>query len=711
MATIQSELIQARLEVGRAALQRWIERASAREQSAEQIRKHGPGAGDTPAQRERFSIRESLRFTERTIGGTWDPVRFAPSQKAREIARPVARLVTMPGDDVLPEGFATGFLISPRLLMTNHHVFPSRRAAVGSGANFLHEDTERGTNVGVFFALDPELFYFSDPILDVAVVAVQPKGTRGEQLDEFGYIRLIESTGKILKGKPIHIIQHPHGGTRQYAVKNNSLVDILEKGFLHYETDTAPGTSGSPAFNEHWELVGLHHCGIPKIENGDIMTIDDTPWDRENEDDVCWLANEGSRVSFIVGALRAAPVGEAERPLLQEFLNLTNESPQSVTVPLTPTAQPESLPFTPPAMSHNVFNISGNITINIASAPSAGVVPAAVVAAPALAAAIEIALEKKQLFDPHYAKREGYDANFLGVEIPFPTVADDRAEEIYNVGQYKKFRKSSRLVPKMPKLTAADANAPLVLHYYNYSLVFNRQYRMAAWTASNADYREEMRSDPRPRKEFGGEDWKPDPRVPVEFQLIDADIYQPATNLDRGHLVRREDNSWGAPGDETAFANADSYHWTNCTPQHELFNQERPKGEEYLGRKGIWGAFEAELEKQVQLGGGQMTIFAGPVLDQNCPKRDFGRGEVCYPTLFWKIIIVPESVADGSKLKAYGFTFDQTQAITEFGLGFEEALVLTKFKKNKKSVAAIETLTGLIFADVIREADQHKNSP
>jgi endonuclease G, mitochondrial len=708
MGQIQSELIQARLKIAQAALRRWLERTPERKESEKQIRREGPGAGDTAEQREKFRLRESLRLTERTIGGIWDPVRFAPSEKAREIARPVARLVTLPGDDVVPEGFATGFLVSPRLLMTNHHVFPSRRSAASSAANFLHEDSERGTNVGVFFPLDPELFYFSDPLLDFALVAVQPKGTRGERLDEFGYIRLIESTGKILKGKPIHIIQHPHGGTRQYAVQNNSLVDILEQGFIHYETDTAPGTSGSPAFNEHWELVGLHHCGIPKIENGKIITNDGGPWnsESESEDDICWLANEGSRVSFIVGALRAAAVPEAERPFLKEVLNLTTDSLQSGQA--TTAAQLEALPFAQPAMSNNVFNITGTITINLASAPPAAVTPAAAVTAPAIVAAVEVALEKKQMFDPHYASREGYDPNFLGIEIPVPTIAQ-RKDEVYSVGHYKDFRQSNRLVPKIPDLDAADAAAPLVLHYYYYSLVFNRKYRMAAWTASNADYREEMRSDPRPRKEFGGEDWKPDPRVPIELQLTDADIYGPATNLDRGHLVRREDNSWGAPGDETAFANADTYHWTNCTPQHELFNQERPKGEEYRGRIGIWGAFEGELEKQIRQSGGQMTIFAGPVLDENCPVKDFGKGEVCYPTRFWKIILAPESVAHQSTLQAYGFIFDQSEALNEFGVGFEEALVLTKFQKNKASIATIEGLTGLTFAEVIREADQHKN--
>ncbi len=40
-------------------------------------------------------------------------------------------------------------------------------------------------------------------------------------------------------------------------------------------TDTAPGSSGSPVFNDQWEVVALHHMGVPKRnEHGDLLTLE-----------------------------------------------------------------------------------------------------------------------------------------------------------------------------------------------------------------------------------------------------------------------------------------------------------------------------------------------------------------------------------------------------------------------------------------------------
>lgn len=718
MASLPTEMLRARLAISRAAVRRWQERTAARESAGAAIRSNGPGAGDSPDQVAKYNARETLRFTERMIGRSWDATPFAPSERAREVARPVARLVTLPGEGYLPEGFATGFLVTPRLLLTNHHVFPRSGSAVNCGANFLFEETERGTSSGVYFALDPQTFYFSDAVLDFALVAVSPKGTQGESIQDFGTIPLIASTGKILKGKPINIIQHPNGGQRQYAVKNNSLVDILDEGFIHYETDTAPGTSGAPAFNEHWELVGLHHCGIPAIANGVPIKEDGTPWDSENEseDKIRWLANEGSRVSFIVDQLSNAKAVEGERALLEELLAQTRsrQVADESTIPSIgspPGTFGTEIPISPSrTMSNVIFNISGPVTIHITSSPvkEFPVVKAAVDAGKPESALVTVkAVEVKQTFDPHYSDRIGYDPEFLGITVAAPRVKGSRKGEIYNVGDYKQFAATSRLVPKIAT-DGLDGLEPITLDYYHYSLVFNKTYRMAMWTASNADYREEMRQDPRNRGEFGGEDWRSDPRVPNALQLLNNDIYGPATNLDRGHLVRREDSCWGAPGEETAFSNADTYHWTNCTPQHELFNQEHPKGAEYKGLVGIWGLFEGDLQEEISSGGGQVTLFSGPILSDECPTKDFGRGPVRYPLRFWKVAVIAESSGDNPKLKAYGFILDQSDAIKEFGLGWDEALVLAKFKGMREKLSVIEGLAGIEFDPVLLAADQKK---
>lgn len=56
----------------------------------------------------------------------------------------MARIVDTVSANFESQGFATGFLVAPDLLMTNWHVFPTRGNAQGCGANFLYEQSERG---------------------------------------------------------------------------------------------------------------------------------------------------------------------------------------------------------------------------------------------------------------------------------------------------------------------------------------------------------------------------------------------------------------------------------------------------------------------------------------------------------------------------------------------------------------------------------------
>ena len=74
--------------------------------------------------------------------------------------------------------------------------------------------------------------------LDYAVVGVSATGLNGEPLSQFQFLPLIAAKGKILKGDPVNIIQHPEGRPKQYATVNNHLLDLRDDGFLLYTTDT-----------------------------------------------------------------------------------------------------------------------------------------------------------------------------------------------------------------------------------------------------------------------------------------------------------------------------------------------------------------------------------------------------------------------------------------------------------------------------------------
>ncbi len=61
----------------------------------------------------------------------------------------------------------------------------------------------------------------------------------------------------------IHILQHPEGKTMQVAFSHNGITGIYASdGLLQYVSNTALGSSGSPCFNDRWELVALHHAQV-----------------------------------------------------------------------------------------------------------------------------------------------------------------------------------------------------------------------------------------------------------------------------------------------------------------------------------------------------------------------------------------------------------------------------------------------------------------
>jgi endonuclease G, mitochondrial len=126
------------------------------------------------------------------------------------------------------------------------------------------------------------------------------------------------------------------GRLKEIVVRNNATLVLLDD-FLHYATDTEPGNSGSPVFNDQWEIVALHHSGVPATEDdGNWLKPDGTRWRPEDGDSaVRWIANEGARVSVLLRHLAERPVSDAQRRLLAEL------GPQALpTMPALPVTAP-----------------------------------------------------------------------------------------------------------------------------------------------------------------------------------------------------------------------------------------------------------------------------------------------------------------------------------------------------------------------------------
>ena len=198
-------------------------------------------------------------------------------------------------------GFGTGSLVTSRLLLTNHHVLPDAETAAASEIEFNFEDGVDGQPLKpVAFPLDPTTFFLADEKLDFALVAV---GGSPQELAAFGYNPPISAQGKAIAGDFITIVQHPEGQKKQVALRDNRVVDVLDD-FLHYEADTQPGSSGSPVFNDQWELVALHHASVPAPDHPELGKF----------------VNEGIRVSQLLAFIGKQVYTDQQRALVADLV-------------------------------------------------------------------------------------------------------------------------------------------------------------------------------------------------------------------------------------------------------------------------------------------------------------------------------------------------------------------------------------------------------
>ncbi|MEU2285447.1 endonuclease [Streptomyces sp. NPDC013178] len=241
-------------------------------------------------------------------------------------ARSVGRItINGPGG-----GHGTGFMVSPSLLLTNNHVLRSQEEADRSVVAFAFQTGPDGRPlVPAVFRLEPRRFFVTDHDLDFSVVAVAEHSAQGDALSAFGRLPLSGAQGKVIIGEFVNIIQHPRGEPKQLALRENQVVDVLDR-FLHYESDTLQGSSGSPVFNDQWEVVALHHSAVPRTDaEGRPLSIDGTVWTPEaGEHRLAWKANEGVRISRVLQALREITLtGTAARLRDEVFTASVTPSP------------------------------------------------------------------------------------------------------------------------------------------------------------------------------------------------------------------------------------------------------------------------------------------------------------------------------------------------------------------------------------------------
>jgi len=576
----------------------------------------------------------------------------------------------------------TGLLVGPRLLMTNNHVLRSVDDALAAEAQFDYQENVSGDLLPVqAYRLDPNYFFHTDKLLDFTIVGVTEVSAKGQPISAYPWRKFIPTIGKVEKGDPVNIIQHPRGGLKQIALRNNEVIEIPsgKPDFLYYTTDTEPGSSGSPCFNDQWELIGLHHSGVPKMDGEKILKKDGTPWNEDDPSLIDWIANEGARVSAIVGALTAASLDPQARAVIESALEDTAPNP----VELARTAPPStSSTLLSPHSDNGSIAISNGgsisfsvpLTITVAlgnlAAQGVGTVPCkpAELSKRDVVTDVEDVAVEQLVIDPDWTDREGYDKDFLDVSVPLPTLsAELQANSVEVPAQYR------------------VNDEKYVLAYHHYSLAMNRKRRFAWYSAANIDGKKRPAL---PKRK--GDKWHIDPRIDSpdahRFQCGE-DLYS-AKKTDRGHLTRYLDVAWGTK-DDALKALADTFHFTNCTLQLSNFNQTTARWQ---------GIEQFLLERKAKKDKIRISVFTGPIFKASDPKYQNNEMDapVRIPLEFWKVCAL---VREDGTLSATAFILSQAD-ITSLP-GFEDFLDVSEVQT---TIRDVEKRTGLRFP-VLRDND------
>jgi endonuclease G len=582
----------------------------------------------------------------------------------------------------------SGFLISPRLFMTNQHVIRDADAARGTSVTFDREfDRFRRPLVTTTFALEPNAFaeFSEEEELDFALIAIGAKVSGSAADAELGFCPLSDRSDKHVLGMSVNIIQHPNGWPKMLTVRNNTLLFRTDEVLL-YDTDTEVGSSGSPVFNDEWDVVALHHYGEP------FRAVRGAPLPPEIPQEV----NEGIRISAIYKELRKRlPRLRGDRKqLLEDALALAERlesAPTStsrvISPPRTTRRLPESLQSASEDSNMNSTGPVGElrITLPIESwaralaeiTRTAGSASTLALARPSGAPAVRTAAEAKRL-DRDYTSRKGFDESFIpGLKVPLPTITPSLRADLAPL-----------------RATEPNANDGL-LKYQNFSVKLSRSKRLAIFTATNIkgdEYLAVDRKTGRVVEGSEGETWYKDPRTSETFYL-GQDFYSAWSHyFDRGHLTRRTDPTWGSK-EEAERANADTFHFSNCSPQHFRFNQTAKywQGlERYVLENGL---LAAESGKPI-------CVLQGPIFDDQV---DYWCDDVQVPSSYWKIV----AWKSANGLKAVGLIADQGPLMNETRsyVGQPQDLPAIDVQHWRVPITRIEQRAGLDFGSKVRGAD------
>jgi endonuclease G len=578
---------------------------------------------------------------------------------------------------------ATGFLITPDLVITNHHVLFDMTMITNPVIQFNYEfGIDGNEEKEVVFRLDPKKYFHSSKELDFAIIGVETLDqTRMKNISEFGYLPLNGNLGKAGIGDFITIIQHPEGSWKQISMRENKILSKDDPTMLLYECDTSKGTSGSPGFNDQWQIIAMHSTGVAKKDaDGDYI-------DSENKkilpvngaidaSRIIWTSNAGIRVSSIVGYLTNSKE-RYNRYIVRLFEKTYTDSRELVSLSfpnlpgsgLQPTNAANELSL---ATSQNKPVAQPPITINISLNGGPGLPNDYAVTVSKEQGAAQRELqnaidEERSVKDMDYSDRAGFNEHFLDRKISMPKL-------------------NASLIKKTARLLAN--NKEFTIRYANFSTIQHAVRKQPIVSAVNVDGSKKI------KEATGGSiSWIKDNRLSLDEQL--SNPWYSGSGFDKGHMSRREDAEWGEDLEEAQFRSRDTFHLTNCCPQVPALNQSK--------RQGLWGKLEIEIlengardEEYNQ----KICVFNGPIFKDGDPVY---RG-IQVPMVFWKIVLWKNKKG---KLLATAFKLSQEDLVDD--IAFEEILFNQIMVEHQCSIAWIEKQTELTFAE-LRAIDTYQGN-
>ncbi len=271
----------------------------------------------------------------------------------------------------------------------------------------------------------------------------------------------------------------------------------------------------------------------------------------------------------------------------------------------------------------------------------------------------------------------GYDPKFIGdgIRIPLP-----------------KFNRSlGQSVLRKPGILRKGKYSD----HIHFTVVMNEHTRQLIYSAYNID-----QSQFRPKVSGGGKrSWRNDKDIGQENQL-DNKYYKDRTGdsgqvilnpYDRGHMVMRFNNMWGATNDESDKAGKATFIYANSSLQHENLNRDE------------WKALEINIVRDFHHdANNKLTVFTGPIygdLDRHINLSDTDSARV--PSGFFKVICFKKKQSDaGQELGVLAFAIFQDDTVLRDRKG---GSTVKTDRNYQVTISELQNWTGIKFGKQLYE--------